>query len=321
MRRKDRTIVPALADLSATAVVRGAMFFFSRLPKATAVSAAVRLARAVGPRLPRSAIGRQNLQIAFPHMSDSEREAILTGMWENLARSVIEYMHVDETFDFDPARPEAGRVTVAGADVFHDLRNAGKPAIIFTAHLATWELLGVCAAKLGLDVAALFRPPTNRFLAKSLFKARSRQMGPLIPSGRGVSLELAARLAAGQIIGVLVDQRFHGGVTVPFFGQLADSNPLAAKLARQYDCPVHGARAIRLPDGRIHLEIGEAIDLPRNDQGAIDVEAATATIQAIVEGWVREYPDQWIWVHRRWRFGKKTRTSPPRAGVASMQTD
>lgn len=321
MRRKGRTIVPALADLSATVLVQGATCAFGCLPKGAALRLAMGVARTIGPRLPRSRTGRQNLRIAFPHMRESEREAILRRMWENFARSLIEYMHIDETFDFDPARPEAGRVTVSGAEIFGRLREAGKPAIIFTAHLANWEMLGVCAAKFGLDVAALFRPPTNRFLAKSLFKARSQRMGRLVASRKGVSLELAGRLASGKIIGVLVDQRFHGGVTVPFFGRLADSNPLVAKLARQYECPVHGARAVRLPDGRIHLEITEALDLPRDERGDIDVEAATAAIQTVVEGWVREYPDQWLWVHRRWRFGRKTRPRPPMAGVASMQTD
>ena len=109
---------------------------------------------------------------------------------------------------------------------------------------------------------------------------------------------------------------------MPFFGRLADTNPLLAKLARQYDCPVHGARAVRYPDGRIRLEITEAIELPRDGDGAIDVTRATAAIQGVVESWVRDYPDQWMWVHRRWRFGRRTRVSEPvGSGVATMQTD
>lgn len=310
MRRKGRTIVPALADLSAAALFQGGSALFGLLPRQPAIAFAGHLARIVGPWLPRSRVGRENLRIAFPDMDEPEREAILVRMWENFARSLIEYMHVDKVFDYDPERPDDGNVMVEGTEHFVSLRDAGQPAIIFTAHLANWELLGICAETFGLDVASLFRAPTNPHLAKRLDKARSGRMGRLVASRPGVSLELAGTLEQGKIIGLLVDQRFHGGVTVPFFGQLADTNPLLAKLARHYDCPVHGARAIRLPDGRFRLELTDAIDLPRDNDGYVDVEKATAAVQAIVEGWVREYPDQWMWVHRRWRFGRKTRVRP-----------
>lgn len=312
MRRKGRTVVPALADLSAAALVQGAAFLFRRLPKERAITVAARLARAMGPRLPRSRRGHDNLRLAFPEKREREREEILIGMWENFARTLIESMHMETIFDYDPDDPGSGMITVKGAEIFERLRESG-PAIIFTAHLANWEMLGVCAARFGLEVASLFRPPTNRFLAKRLLRARAGRMGQLVASRPGVSLELAATLETGKAIGLLVDQRFHGGVTVPFFGHLADTNPLLAKLARQYDCPVHGARAVRLPGGRIRLEITEALDLPRDKDGHINVEKATAAVQNVVEGWVREHPEQWIWIHRRWRFGRKTRVRPAAA--------
>lgn len=321
MRRKGRIVVPALADLSAALLLQGATVAFRRLPRNTALSVATGLARTIGPRLIRGRIGRENLHIAFPEMSERKREEILIRMWENFARSLIEYLHVGATFDRDPANPESGKITVSGAEVFEKLRDEGKPAIIFTAHLANWELLGVCAAKYKLDVASLFRPPTNRHVAKRLFRARSGHMGRLVASRPGVSLELAGVLEAGGVVGLLVDQRFHGGVTVPFFGRLADTNPLLAKLARQYDCPVHGARAIRLPDGRIHLEITDAVDLPRDASGHIHVAGATAAVQAIVESWIREFPDQWMWVHQRWKYGRKTQLRPEPSRVPATQTD
>ena len=320
MRRNGRTVLPALVDLSTSVLIRGAAALFRRLPREASVNLAMRTARTIGPLLPRSRIGRENLRRAFPEKAEAERKEILTRMWENFARSLIEYMHVDTTFDFDPKQPEAGNVTVAGAENFARLCEGG-PAIVFTAHLSNWELLGVCAAKFGLDVKSLFRAPTNRHLAKRLLQARSKRMGPLIASRPGAALELAATLEAGKVVGLLVDQRFHGGVLVPFFGRLADTNPLLAKLARQYDCPVHGARAVRLPGGKFRLEMTDAIDLPRDEKGNIDVEKATARIQNIVEDWVREYPAQWMWVHRRWRHGRKTRARSALPGAAVTQTD
>lgn len=321
MRRRGRIIIPALADLSMAALMGLASSVFGRMECNKAINLAGKLARTIGPVIPRSRVGRKNLKFAFPEKTEEEREAILTRMWEHFGRSLVEYVHVDQTFDYDPADPEAGRVIVSGAEHFERLRDNGGPAIIFTAHLANWEMLGVCAARFGLDVAALFRPPANRFMADMLFKVRSGNMGRLIPSGRGASLELASTLDKGKIVSMLIDQRFHGGVAVPFFGRPADTNPLLAKLARQFDCPVHGARAVRLPDGRLRLEITDEIKLPRDSDGQIDVERGMAAVQRIVEGWVRENPDQWMWVHRRWRLGWKSRVERAPVSGTVTQTD
>jgi KDO2-lipid IV(A) lauroyltransferase len=107
-------------------------------------------------------------------------------------------------------------------------------------------------------------------------------------------------LDRGIHVGMLVDQKFRRGIAVPFFGKDAPSNPLLAKLARRYECPVHGARTVRLPDGRFRLEVTGEIELPRNEQGEVDIRATTVLVNGIVEGWVREYPEQWLWIHRRW---------------------
>jgi KDO2-lipid IV(A) lauroyltransferase len=72
-------------------------------------------------------------------------------------------------------------------------------------------------------------------------------------------------------------------------------------LARQVDCPIHGTRTIRLPDGRFRGELTEAVETVRDAAGAIDVAGTMQVITSVVEGWVREHPEQWLWLHRRWR--------------------
>ena len=79
------------------------------------------------------------------------------------------------------------------------------------------------------------------------------------------------------------------------------ANPVMAKFARRFECPVHGVRVIRLPGHRFRLELTPALDLPRDAAGDIDVEGAVRAMNAVVEGWVREHPGQWLWMHRRWR--------------------
>lgn len=307
MRRGKRYLIPLIADWSLAAVACGVLKVLRLLPRETSIDLVGRAGRRLTPVMPRYRTAMKNLGRAFPEKSTGERRDILRGSWDNLARTGLEYAYLDQVFRYDPDDLDAGNIEVSGVENFVRLRDQSGPAIIFTAHLANWELLSICAARNGLDVTAMFRAPNNRFFANSLVKARSRLMGNLVASGSGSLFELAATLERGGRVGLLADQRFKGGVLVPFFGHLADTNPLIAKLARQYNCTVHGARAIRLPGHRFHLEITDPVDLPRDTEGHIDIVKATARIQGIVEGWVREHPDQWIWFHRRWRFGKKTR--------------
>jgi KDO2-lipid IV(A) lauroyltransferase len=126
-------------------------------------------------------------------------------------------------------------------------------------------------------------------------------MGRLIRSRAEAALEMAAALGRGEHLGMLVDQRWSRGVDITFFGRRCKANPTLARLARQVDCPVIGVRTIRLPDHRFRMAATGPITLPRDDRGVIDVPAATQMINSIVEGWIREHPEQWLWFHRRWR--------------------
>jgi KDO2-lipid IV(A) lauroyltransferase len=282
--------------------LRGGMNLIRRLGRERALSMVTRLFRIVGPIMPENRMARASIAAAFPEMSESERDAILTGAWDNFAMVIVEFLFLAElAAEFDPAHPNEGKVTVSGLDHFVALRDDGKPAVLIAAHLANWEILGVVAQKFGLKTVLPFRAPGNVHLADDVLAQREALMGTLVESGRGASFEIAAALDRGEHLGMLVDQRLTRGLDVPFFGRPALTNPLPAKFARAYDCPVHGARAIRLPGGRLHLELTGPIDLPRDGEGLIDVEAATVEINRIVEGWVREHPEQWFWLHDRWR--------------------
>jgi KDO2-lipid IV(A) lauroyltransferase len=272
------------------------------LPADRAVAFGGWLARMMAPLMPASRIGHDNLRQVFPHLSEVERNRILRASWDNLGRTAVEYLFLDRIFDV--ARGEARlpeRVDVCGDELFHAIRRSRQPAIIFSAHLANWELLAVCAAAYHLDLTVLFRPPNNAYIAERLNEVRGATMGPLVVSRSGASFTLGATLERGGNVGLLVDQHYGRGVPTPFFGQPARTNPMLGILARRFDCPVYGARCIRLPGGRFRLELTGPIELPRDAEGAVDVAAAMTTVTGIVESWVRENPEQWLWVHRRWR--------------------
>lgn len=259
------------------------------------------VARLVGRLVPETKLARRNLAAAFPEKSDAEREKILQGVWTGLGQTMVEYVFLDKLVDIDPERLDEGRIEVVGVDQFLAMRDDGKPGIIFSAHLANWEILAVVAARFGLPVVSLFRAPTNNVIAEDLMQQREQMMGKLVASNRGATFEVGAALDRGEHLGILTDQHHGRGPKVPFFGRPVHANPLVARLARHYDCPVHGARTIRLPGGRFRVELTPPIDMPRDAEGLIDIDAGTAKVMATVEGWVRDNPEQWLWLHNRWR--------------------
>jgi Kdo2-lipid IVA lauroyltransferase/acyltransferase len=259
------------------------------------------VARRIGPALPVHRLGRANLRASFPEKDAASIEEILRGAWENLGRVAGEYVHLGRLWDFDPEHPNSGRIITDDEALFYALRDDGKPALCFAAHLANWELPALAAAKHGLPSAVVYRMPNNKGVAAEIARIREGLMGRLIRSRPQAALEMAAALDAGEHLGMLVDQHWSRGVDVTFFGRRCKANPTIARLARQFDCPVVGVRVIRLPDRRFRVAAAGPLALPREADGRVDVAATTQMITTIVEGWIREHPEQWLWFHRRWR--------------------
>jgi KDO2-lipid IV(A) lauroyltransferase len=267
--------------------------------------------RKVGPWLPENRIGRDNLAAAFPEKSADEIETILLGVWDNLGRMGAEFAQLDRLWDYDHLNPNPqGRIVLDPQQIgrFVELINDGKPALIFAAHLANWELPAISAATYQLDSAVLYRSPNNAAIDKWLRETRAANMGEIIATDLSAPVKLAEALTRGAHVGMLVDQYYVRGVEVTFFGRRTRANPLLARLARHFDCPIRGARIIRLPGGhRFRGELTEEIKPVRDAAGRVDIAGTMQVITTVVEGWIREHPEQWLWLHRRWRSEEMTR--------------
>ncbi len=259
------------------------------------------VARRMGPLSPAHRIGKSNLRAAFPEQDSDWIEATLRGAWENLGRVAGEYVHLGSLWDYDVQHPNTGRIISDDAALFSQLQNDGQPALCFAAHLGNWELPAVMAAAHDMPSAVLYRMPNNKAVAREIIRIRAPLMGRLIRSRAQAPLEMAAALERGEHLGMLVDQHFTRGVDVTFFGRRCKANSSIARLARQFECPVVGIRVIRLADHRFRIAAEGPFDLPRDAQGRIDVPRSTQLITSVIERWIREYPDQWLWFHRRWR--------------------
>jgi KDO2-lipid IV(A) lauroyltransferase len=258
----------------------------------------------IGRRLREDRIGRENLKAAFPEKSPEEIERILSGVWDNLGRIGAEFAHLDHIWDYDaehPEKPSRVEFSQRTKELFDGLRDDGKPALFFACHLGNWELPALAAVAHGLDAAILFRRPNIESADRAIEKIRAVKMGTLIPAGRDAPLRLAQALQNGQHVAMLVDQYLTNGVEVTFFGRKTTANPMLARLRRQVDCPIHGTRIIRLPNNRFRAELSEEVKPAFDASGQIDVQGTMQAITNVIEDWVREYPEQWLWLHRRWR--------------------
>ena len=286
----------------------GVLWLLRKLPPDKALDFAAAAAKTVGPWFGRHRTALDNLRQAYPDKSEKEIAALALEMWDNMARLAAEYVFLDQLFDFDPENRTQGRIEIVGKDLFVRLAAEKKPHILFTAHLGNFELLPIAAAVYGLKMTALFRPPNNPYIAEYVHSTRRSTMGELMETRAGAAFALAAILGKGGNVGALVDQKFTGGLHTTFFDRPCETNPVVPMLARRFDCPVHPARCIRLPGNRYRLEIHEALELVRDADGDIDIEASTQLLNDVVEGWVRENPGQWMWFHKRWTLSGKRRT-------------
>jgi KDO2-lipid IV(A) lauroyltransferase len=259
------------------------------------------VARTVGPWTGEHRIGRANLTAAFPEKSPDEIERILAGVWDNLGRVVAEYAHLDRLIAGDPEQRLYFDYAPGSAPRFKRVRDDGKPALIFAAHCANWEMPALVAQADGLDALVLYRRPNVGAVADAVIAMRQGSMGTLVPTDMNAPIRLARALEDNRHVAMLVDQHYGKGVDVTFFGRRCKANPLIAALARHVDCPIHGTRIIRLPGGRFLGELTDEIPPVRDAEGKIDIQGTMQAITGVVEGWIREHPEQWLWLHRRWR--------------------
>jgi KDO2-lipid IV(A) lauroyltransferase len=303
-RRRLRRGVKRAGNAVGGSVAVGLLRLMERANLETASNAAGWLMRKIGPLFPENKLGRANLTAAFPEKSAAEIETILAGVWDNLGRMGVEFAQLNKLWNEDAyLHPENSRVTLDAASIerFQTLLNDGKPALIFASHLGNWELPAVCAATYKLDSAVLYRKPNNPAVDAWLEETRATSMGEIISTGLGAPMKIAQALERGAHVGMLVDQYYVRGVPVTFFGQRTMANPLLARLARHFHCPIHGTRIVRLPGNRFRAELTDEIPPARDAQGDVDIAGTMQAITTVIEGWIREHPAQWLWLHRRWR--------------------
>ena len=266
---------------------------FAALPVALGSAIMGRLSRAVGPHLAVSNVARTNLRNALPDLDDRRIETIVADMWDNIGRVAAEFPHIDTLIRH--------HVEVVGAEHCHAQRDDGRPGLFISAHYGNWELAGAQVCHEGIPITLVYRAANNPWVEKLYQRGRTASaFGGQIPKGaQGARMALDV-LRKGGHLGMLVDQKMNDGMAVPFFGRDAMTAPAVARMALKYRCPVVPTRVQRLQGCRFRITFYPPMDLPDSGNTQADTLELMTRINTILEGWIREAPAHWLWLHRRW---------------------
>ena len=268
---------------------------FGLLPLDCASALGGALARRIGPFLGISKRARLNLRRAFPELSETEIERVVAGMWDNLGRVAGEYPHLQKIRVFEPG----GRVETHGFEHVDRAVAAGRRMIVFSGHIANWEIGSLAGVQYGIAVAQIYRAANNPLVDRMIARFRDDR-GEFIPKGAVAARRAIAALNRGVHLGLLADQKMNDGIPVPFFGRPAMTTSALGLLALRFDCDVIPLRVERLTGAHFRVTVFPPLPLPRSGERHADAAALMAQVNAILETWIRDRPEQWLWVHRRW---------------------
>ncbi|MBC7329500.1 lysophospholipid acyltransferase family protein [bacterium] len=238
----------------------------------------------------RKALARANLSVIL----GEDKRCLALEVFKNLGMSLVEFI----TLPFLSPKDMKEFCLLQGRENLTEALSMGKGVILLTAHLGNWELIGARLALEGFNIISPARPQ-DKFEEK-VRQIRNCKGYNTISVDNGI-IPLIPCLKKGNIVAVLSDQNILiGGVNVPFFGIPVSTPPGAAILALRSGAPVLPAFDVRI--GKRHLVyIGKPISLMKNGNFRENVIKNTAKFNEIIEGWVRKYPEQWLWLHHRWR--------------------
>lgn len=244
-------------------------------------------------------VGMRNLKLAFPEKTRRERARILRGVFTSLGRQLAEVCL------FPTYTPEnVGKVVVYdGFENFERALARGKGVLFLTAHLGAWELSAFTHSLYGHPLHIVMRPLDNVYLDRLMRRYRTMHGNSTVDKDDFVRGLLSA-MKAGETVGILMDTNMTPpqGVFTDFFGIPACTASGLARIALRTDAAVVPGFTIWDPGLRKYrLRFDTALKLIRTGNDDADVRANTALFTKVIEEYVRKYPDQWLWVHRRWK--------------------
>ncbi len=266
------------------------------LPVDAASALGGNLLKLVGPLSGAHRTAHRNLRLAFPEMTPERRAEIVKAQWENFGRYIAEMTMMDRM------TPANGRVEVVGAERLAQIARDHTPMVFISGHLSNMEIMPSAILASGVDCVITGRALNNPYVNERLIESR-RRYGVILfaPKGSDGTREMLQALKEGRSVALMNDQKNNQGIAAPFFGHLCHTASGPTKMALLRTGGVLQPMSVQRRKGaRFRVVVHDPIVLAQTGDRTADVEAGVRQINAFIEARVRERPEEWFWVHKRW---------------------
>lgn len=271
--------------------------FFRSLKIENASNLAGKIAIFIGKKIAVNKLAMNNLTKALPHLDLSQKNAVIDDMWDNLGRVIGEFPHVCKM----NANQILDHVEIDenSRKILDDLIAKKQGGIIFSAHFGNWEIGPKILINYGLKVKTFYRPLNNAFVEKMTSSLRGVEM---IEKGSEGNRQLITALKNKEFILIMADQKVSDGEPIKFFHDNAITATSIAKIALKYNVPLVPGFILRVnKQFKFLLKIEKPLEFNKNNSLNSEASNLTLKINQIIEKWVSENPEQWFWVHNRWK--------------------
>jgi len=253
------------------------------------------LFKRLGPLTSTHRVAEINLRIAFPQADDAEIARLLTAQWDAIGRWAVEFPILDKIIA-DPKRVEL----VNGERLAQIARN-GESVVFISGHFSSMEIMPAEIIQAGITCQITYRATNNPHVDARIRKSRFRYGVRLFaPKGGDGARELLRALGRGESVALMNDQKFNGGVAAPLFGVICHTAPGPSSFALRFGIPLQPMSVQRVRKARFRVVVHDPIWLKDTGDRNRDIEAGVRQVNAFIEDRVRDRPEEWFWVHKRW---------------------
>ena len=249
----------------------------------------------LGPIFRSKKIIIKNLSIAFPNFNENEKKQILKDMWINYGRIFAEYMFIK---NFRQSSIGERNINIENQYILENVKKDSKPVIFISGHFNNFELMAMQIEKLGIDLAAVYRPLNNKFLNPLMESIRKKYIcKKQIKKGISGTKELLLNFKKGTSIALMIDQRVSEGIRVDLFNEKALTTTIPAQFIKKFGAKIIPVHIERINVEKFNITFQDPIKFSKDS----NIETITYKLNNILEEMIKKNPSQWIWSHNRWK--------------------
>ena len=249
----------------------------------------------LGPLFRSKNLSNNNLKKALPNSTGIQRKKILDQMWFNYGQILSEYMFIK---NFRKSEKFSKKVSVVNQKVLEIIKSETNPVIFISGHFNNFELMAMHIEKSGIDLAAIYRPLNNTFLNPIMEQIRKRYIcKKQIKKGISGTKQLLKHFKKKTSVALMIDQRVSEGIRSNFFDKEALTTTIPAQFIKKYNVKVVPIYIERFKDNNFKIEIYDPITFKKDET----INSITLHLNKILEKMIIRNPEQWIWMHNRWK--------------------